>query len=257
MSGLARRQQEFLSALLDEQAPLPAGWQVRHARGLAIYRNNYRGGLIDTLRDTYPRTEVLAGEAAFARAAAHHCITHPPSSWTLDQVGAGFSATCAELFRDDPDVAELAALEWAMQEAFVARDAVPLDASAFAAATAHWDEDGWDGLKLVFVASMHLLRTSRDLPRMWHKLGNGESDCEADCLTEPHSVIVWRESERPVFVLRPPWEGEALAAFREGAGFGRVCGALAAKFGEERAVTEAGAMLARWIGDGLVERVDQ
>ena len=110
MSGLARRQQEFLAALLDEEAPLPAGWQVRHARGLAIYRNNYRGGLIDTLRDTYPRTEVLAGEAAFARAAAHHCITHPPSSWTLDQVGAGFSATCAELFRDDPDVAELAAL---------------------------------------------------------------------------------------------------------------------------------------------------
>ena len=84
MSGLARRQQEFLAALLDEEAPLPAGWQVRHARGLAIYRNNYRGGLIDTLRDTYPRTEVLAGEAAFARAAAHHCITHPPSSWTLD-----------------------------------------------------------------------------------------------------------------------------------------------------------------------------
>jgi len=113
VSGLARRQQEFLAALLDEEAPLPAGWQVRHARGLAIYRNNYRGGLIDTLRDTYPRTEVLAGEAAFARAAAHHCITHPPSSWTLDQVGAGFSATCAELFRDDPDVAELAALEWA------------------------------------------------------------------------------------------------------------------------------------------------
>ena len=58
-------------------------------------------------------------------------------------------------------------------------------------------------------------------------------------------------------MLRPPWEGEALAAFREGAGFGRVCGALAAKFGEERAVTEAGAMLARWIGDGLVEQVDQ
>ena len=157
---------------------LPAGWQVRHARALAIYRNNYRGGLIDTLRDT-TRGEVLAGEA-FLRAPPAPCTSTPRRADARSGRCRFFRHMRRQLFRDDPDVALLAALEWAMQAGFVARDAHAARRVRFRRGGLRLGRGGWDGLKLVFVASMHLLRTSRDLPRMWHKLGNGESDCEAD-----------------------------------------------------------------------------
>src|SRR3546814_3597676 len=92
---------------------------------MSVYRGNYRSALVEAMRSTYERTEKWVGEAAFRRAAAHHLIAHPPSSWTIDDAGAGFDRTCAELFANDPEVAELAWLEWTMLEAFTAPDVAP------------------------------------------------------------------------------------------------------------------------------------
>ena len=83
MTTLAQMQEAMLSNILDEDLPLPGHWNKRHAAGLAIYRNNYRSALIDALRSTFERTERLVREESFARAAAHHLIAKPPSSWTL------------------------------------------------------------------------------------------------------------------------------------------------------------------------------
>jgi hypothetical protein len=133
---LADRQAAFMAQVLNDEAPLPAGWGDRHAQGMNVYRGNYRSSVIEALKSTYEKTERWVGEAAFQRAAAHHVITNPPSSWTLDDAGAGFDATCAELFRNDPEVAELAWLEWAMLQAFTAENVRPLDAEGFATKSA-------------------------------------------------------------------------------------------------------------------------
>ncbi|UYH54851.1 DNA-binding domain-containing protein [Qipengyuania sp. SS22] len=257
MTGLAQRQEAFLGAILDDTAPLPPGWDAERAPGLAIYRNNYRSALIEALRTTFERTERLVGEAAFHRAAAHHCIAHPPSSWTLDRAGAGFPETCAQLFARDPDVAELAALEWAMHEAFTIRDAVPLTLAEFADACADFAEDVWDSLQLVLMPDIRCIPASHDLVRLWSSLEADNTEADLAALDSPHCAVVWRAGERPVFVIRPAWEGEALVRFRTGASFGAVCGAMIDALGEEAAITEAGAMLARWVGEGWIERLGQ
>lgn len=257
MSGLAQRQDAFLGAILDDAAALPPGWDAERAPGLAIYRNNYRTALVEALRATFERTERLVGEAAFHRAAAHHCIMHPPSSWTLDRAGAGFPETCAELFARDPDVAELAALEWAMHEAFTARDTAPLTHTQFAETCAGFAEDAWDGLQLVLMPDIRCLPAHHDLVRLWSSLGTDDAEADLAALGSAHCAVVWRAGERPVFVLRPAWEGEALVGFRAGASFGAVCAAMIDTLGEEAAVAEAGAMLARWVGEGWIERLGQ
>ena len=91
--NLGALQRSFMAQVLDEDAPLPHGWGGRHAAGMGVYRNNYRSALIEALRSTYERTERWVGEAAFRRAAAHHVIANPPSSWTLDDAGAGLAIT--------------------------------------------------------------------------------------------------------------------------------------------------------------------
>lgn len=253
MSALAQRQEAFLAAILDEDAPVPAGWGERHRQGLAIYRNNYRAALVEALRVAFERTERLVGEAAFGQAAAHHCIVHPPSSWTLDLAGAGFPETCADLFANDPDVAELAALEWAMHTVFVVRDAQPLGVAEFGAACAGFGEADWEGLRLSLVPGVSVLGASFDLVRLWSSLASEDGDADLAALESPHSALVWREGERPVFVLRPAWEGAALLAFQRGATLAEVCADIVKTLGEDAAIAEVGAMLARWVGEGLVE----
>ena len=257
MSTLAATQDALLASLRDEDAPMPAGWGERHAAGLAVYRNNYRSAVVEAIRATFERTEKLVGEGSFRRAAAHHCIVHPPSSWTLDLAGYGFAETCAELFANDPDVAELAALEWAMHVAFTARDTAPFDMVAFAAASAQFDEQDWAELKLEFLPGLAVVKAEHDLVRLWSSLaGEGETP-EIERLDAPHYAIVWREGERPVFVLRPLWEGGALIAMQAGVTYGEACAALVEELGEETAIAEAGAMLARWLAEGIVAGIAQ
>ena len=250
MTGLAARQDAMLAGILDEDRPLPAGWNARHAAGLAIYRNNYRSALLDALRSIYARTEKLVGEQSFERAAAHHVVTRPPTGWTLDLAGAGFAETCASLFAADPDVAELAWLEWAMHLAFVARDAVPLGMADFAAASTTFGEGEWAGLRLRFVPGLALRTVAFDLKVLW-------TAGEARPLAQPACCIVWREGERPAFLLLEAAEGAALEAMREGASFGEACALLTDLLGEEQAIAAAGTMLGRWLAEGLVEGLAQ
>ena len=145
MTQLLRAQTDFMACLLDESAPLPPGWDARSAAGITVYRNAYRQRLIDVLRSTFERMARLVGEDAFVQAAAHHLITNPPASWTIDLAGEGFWEVCADLFANDADVGEVAWLEWSMHRAFTAADAVPMTLADFAAATTGFDTGQWDG----------------------------------------------------------------------------------------------------------------
>jgi hypothetical protein len=252
MSALAEQQRSFMAVLLDEDGALPADWNDCHAAGVAIYRNNYRTALVEALRSTFERTERLVGESAFRRAATHHVIVNPPSSWTIDMVGEGFDETCKQLFAEDPEVAEIAWLEWAMHQAFVARDAAPLSAQDFAKITAFFVETDWEDLRLAFVPALRLAPVCHDLSQLWPSLCSDGDEPTILSLATPHRALVWREDERPVFVLKPEIEARTLAALESGATWGDACAALVDALGEEAAIIEAGQMLGRWLTQGLI-----
>lgn len=252
MNALAEQQRMFMAELLDEERALPADWNGRHAGGLAIYRNNYRTALVEALRSTFERTERLVGESAFRRAATHHVIVNPSTGWTLDRVGEGFDETCKQLFAKDPEVAEIAWLEWAMHRAFVARDTTPLDAPAFAKICASFGETDWEDLRLAFVPGLTLALVRHDLSRLWQSLSNDGEEPAIVSLETPHHALVWREGERPVFVLKPEFEAHMLAALASGATWGDTCTTLVDAIGEDAAVVEAGQVLGSWLAQGLI-----
>ena len=254
MNDLAARQAAFMESLLDDERAMPAGWGARQAAGIEIYRNNYRSALVEALRSTFERTERLVGEESFARAAAHHVITHPPSGWTLDLVGEGFSDTCGELFAHDPEVAELAWLEWAMHLAFVARDAEPLSIERFLELAGGFDEDDWASLRFDFLPGLEVGTSHHDLKLLWSSLGEDGREAEIVRHDEEAQTIVWREGERPVFIAVAAAEGRALAAMMAGATYGEACDQLVREAGPQ-AVEMAGSMLRRWLSEGMVEQV--
>lgn len=250
--SLAALQQEFMDHVLDEERPLPQHWDARMGEGLAIYRNAYRARLVDALRETFSKTALWTGDEAFAQAAAHHLILHPPRGWTLDLVGDGFVETLEELFAADPDVADLAWLEWAMHLAFTAPDCAPMDAARFAEATSDFGEEDWATMRLPFVPSLHVRVVSSDCGALWQALEREESPTTAPQAEAPLHCIVWREGLDPVFALIPARDGNSLAAMRAGSSFGEVCAMLAEELPADQAAAEAGAMLGGWIGRGIV-----
>ena len=252
MSSLAQRQAEFMAQLRDDESAMPDGWTSRHAQGLAIYRNNYRVTLVDALEDTFQRTARWVGQDAFHQAAAHHVIAHPPTGWTLDDVGHGFDDTLAELFANDPEVSELAWVEWSMHQAFGALDTEHLTADAFAAATSEFDDEDWGSLCLIFMPRTSSRIMRHNITAIWHAL-----DAEVFCppefeLDTPVSCHVYREGERPTFLIAPESENEALKAMMDGASFGDIIQMLAGQSSLESAAAETGAMLGRWLHNGLI-----
>lgn len=257
--NLAELQAGFMAQVLDEDAAPPARWNARHAAGMAIYRNNYRSSLIEALRSTFERTARWTGESAFERAAAHHLITNPPASWTLDEAGRGFDQTCAELFANDPEVEELAWLEWAMFEAFTAPDIVPLDAAGFAEVTQGFGDEDWANLTLSFVPASSTRCVGHDLRVIWNGLANDGLERPVLQVAENKGVLVWREGERSTFRLVDAEEIRAFDALRSGTSYGDICMLLASENASEQQAQEAamraGAMLGRWLNDGLIAAV--
>ncbi len=254
---LAKRQQTFMAQVLDDEATLPDGWTERHAAGMDIYRNAYRARLVDALRDTYERTAKWVGEDAFRKAVAHHVITRPPNSWTLDDVGEGFPEVLEELFAKNPEVAELGWLEWAMHRAFVAADAEPLDVAGFGDIASGFAEEDWANMRIAFLPGTMAFPIANDIGKLWCALGEDKAEGNDLALDAPHHCVVWREDIKPVFIQVIEAEGRALAMLQDGATYGEACEAMVELLGEEQAVVEAGAMLGRWVHNGLIALIER
>ena len=255
MISLAERQFQFMASLLAEDGdPLEAS-SSRFDAGLGIYRNNYRATLIEALSDTFKRTARWIGEEVFHQAAAHHVIINPPCGWTLDDVGAGFDRTLAELFAKDPEVSELAWIEWSMHRAFGAANAEPYTAGDFADATAGFDDKDWSTLGLEFVPGIRTCLVHHDVAAIWHACDTDDVSHPPFALDEPLACHVYRDGEQPAFITAPAFESPALNAMVGGANFGDVLDLLFKLRPHESAVADAGAMLGRWLNNGLIVAV--
>lgn len=252
---LVALQHAFMDHLLAEDRALPSGWDAGMAAGLDVYRNAYRATLVQALRETFPRTALWVGDDAFAQAAAHHVISHPPRSWTLDHAGIGFVDTLAALFPNDPDVADLGWLEWAMHLAFTGPDCMALDAAGFAGATAAFGGDDWAAMRVSFAPTLALRPVTSDCGALWRALGEGTVPASAPLPDRTRTCVVWREGLTPTFGMADDQEGRCMALMRDGGHFGDLCALLAGAMADDAAASAAGAMLGRWLAAGWIAHV--
>ena len=248
--SLLATQTAFMTAILGEETP------ANNSAGMDVYRNNYRGALMAAMAESYPRTRDWVGAAAFNRAAAHHVLTNPPSHWSLDYAGEGFADTCAQLFAQDGDVAELARVEWAMQIAFVAADAPQWTAADFAAATAEFGDTDWEGLRLSLHPSVAIVPATYNVPEIWNRLNDGPAeDKSAAPMASPAACLIHRADHRATFVMVSAAEASCLSQTQSGADFAAICAAHADGRDANTAAAEVGQMLAHWLSLGLISGI--
>ena len=234
---LALRQQAFYAEIsATDEAAAPS------SLGMAIYQNAYRSRLIGALETSSERTRRWVSEDSFTAAACHYIIAHPPTGWTLDSYGDRFAAVLAELFAGDPEVPELAWLEWQMQQAFAAPDRPELTGQALV--SAGLAEADWERVRLTMAAGYAARAVTQDIAGLWQAM-NG--DLASDFALQPvfpGVLVVWRKALSPHFRVLDPAEFAALQSLADGARFGE-----AAQRAGDPAVF--GGWFAQWLSEGL------
>lgn len=138
MPSLRELQIHVMDALLtvspDGAAPwvLPTGGTARSR--LRLYQGTIRSNFAEALRSTYPVIWRLVGEDYFRQAAWTFQLRHPSESGDLNHAGGAFPDYLRALHPDDDFryLADLARLEWLIQESLLAQDHGRLDLHSLA-----------------------------------------------------------------------------------------------------------------------------
>jgi hypothetical protein len=240
--ALGDLQQRFCDWLVepDEDRAAEIAAPLGVGPGLVVYQNNYRVALIAALREIHPRAAAWLGNAAFDAAAARYIDAQPPTHWTIDAYGVGFPAA---LRGGNPVAADLAAIDRAIGDAFVAADAVPVTAAALV------DVD-WEQAVIRPVPSLALVPIATAADALWLTLAISETG--PDPADAPGTLMVWRQGFEPVMRRADPVEALMLRRSLAGVGFAAICEELAADSDEAQAVNRAGTVLGRWLGESLI-----
>ncbi len=121
------------SLLAEFKAPPPAGLiagdTARAAARFMVHRGNVVESLANALGHTYPAVKAVCGDGNFRILAAGFVRASPPARPQLMAYGGGFPDFVAghdAALGDFPFLADLARLEWAMNESYFADDAPAL-----------------------------------------------------------------------------------------------------------------------------------
>jgi hypothetical protein len=170
MPALRELQLAFVAALFDEsdavQAHVRADGMSAGER-LSLYRNNLREGFIKALALGFPVIERLGGADYFRQLALEFLAAHPSRSGNLHHIGAPFAPFLAGKFAGTRYAyfADIAALEWAYQEAQLAGDADTggLSPGAFAGIAA----EDYERLTFTFHPACHFVQSRYPIVKIW------------------------------------------------------------------------------------------
>ncbi|HEY2481167.1 MAG TPA: DNA-binding domain-containing protein [Caulobacteraceae bacterium] len=238
-------QRRFSAWLAGGHIDVSAMMGPRAGRGLAVYRHAVGATLTAALRDSFGKTHAWLGEKAFDAAAVAHIQIRPSTSWTLSNYGEGFEATLAELYPYDPEVAELAWLDWSLRRAFEGPDPAEIDPADLA-------EIDWDAAILCFAPALAWRTIATNAAAIWRALSVGETPPAAASLDGPAGLIVWRQGLEPRFRTVDPVEQAALESALRGEDFATVCEMTARADPLGDPVRRVGELLAQWLGEGLI-----
>lgn len=192
--SLPELQRAFCAAVLTTDHSLAewvAGNGLEPEARLQIYRNIVFNNLTAALRIAYPAILKLVGEEFFEGAAARYIRDYPSTSGNLQDYGAHFPEFLARMPEATrlaylPDVARL---EWARQESYLAADATPINPVALTQIPDNRHAD----LKLILHPSVRLVESKHPIWDIWMFCQQTTPE-HLDLSGEGQTVLIWREA---------------------------------------------------------------
>lgn len=257
MSELARLQALFQAALLagDETILASLRDSSRTTRDVlfGVYRNAYVGRLVEVLGNEYGVLRAYMGEAAFDAMARAYIAAHPSRRQNARWVGAhlvGFLRR-HEGYAPRGELADLAAIEMALSDAFDAEDADPLSEGVLAGVV----PDQWGRLAFAPHPSTRSFEVGSNAFAIWRAVREEGAPPPAGEAGADRYLFVWRDGTMPkIRVL----DAEAWMAWQEmanGRTFGELCALLAFAGEADSAPVRAVQHLKSWLASGALAGV--
>lgn len=237
----------------DPGVPREAAARILHGSSelspserMGIYADMYLWRLVDVLREDYPKVAALLGDDRFFALAEAYARAHPSDHADLGRFGRHLPAFLARHpAADRPDLADLAALEWARTEVFLEAPSEPLARDALAGLGPR----EFLVARLGLAPALRLLVLEHDAVSVWRRLEEGEP--AGDPLPSVTAAVVWRAGFDVFHVRIELDEALALESARAGEPLERVCAAFGRREDPGRAAFEA---LSSWLREGWITR---
>jgi hypothetical protein len=245
---------EFQSHLLGQPSSIGSairGGGIGIEARLAIYHHAYRARLVEALRDSFGHTLLYLGDEGFDVLALEFIEANPSTDPNLRWYGAPLPDWLARRLPHDPDVAELARLDAALRGAFDSANAPVLELAALAAVP----PEAWATLGFAFQPSVARLRLHHNTLALWQALDSEQTPPTTQPLDAPTELLIWRLETQPHFRSLGALESAALDALLAGASFATTCADLDERFADVDVAQQSGALLRRWVDDGLLSAV--
>nr|WP_315488237.1 DUF692 family multinuclear iron-containing protein [uncultured Rhodoferax sp.] len=224
---------------------------VDSAQRLGIYHNAYRVRLADVLADSFAKTCLYMGSDTFAEHATAFAVAHPPLARSLSRYGADLPAYLAHLYPDNPELHELAQLDWDLRTRFDSADVDALDAQTAQANTDEGQDPDWLGWQSPLHPSLVLRSIRTNVVQLWRAI---DADAEVPPVqqwAEARFLAVWRKGLQPHFQSLDADEAAFLHCLQDGQSVDQAATAMAgtAALPDPQRL---GGWLQAWLNDGVL-----
>ncbi|MGO9133928.1 MAG: putative DNA-binding domain-containing protein [Methylovirgula sp.] len=256
--SLASLQSSFQAAILTDEKVVPdeilPSQRLTAADRFGVYWNAYRARLAEFLRNDFPALHAILGDDAFDALAGGYLDANrshnPNARWFGDALPDFLSRTSP--WCESPALADLAAFERALSDAFDAEDSSVLDAAALAGFAA----EDQPRICFSFTPSLSVLTLAQGTIDAYSAALEG-ADAPAPDNAKAETVAIWRDAAQDsVYRCLEDDEALALRAAMSDATVDEICGLLSLRDnanGDAIEVAELAAVfLGRWFADGLV-----
>lgn len=218
------------------------------AQRLGIYHHAYRARMAEVLADSFAKINLYMGSDAFEAEATAFAVAHPPLTRRLGRYGADLPNFLAERYAHNPELFELAQLDWDLRECFDGPDIPALDAASAASDVAQ----SWLTRSAPLHPSVRLRKLSTNAVQLWKAIDDDHEVPAPVTLEVPRTLLVWRKGLQPHFQTLDAAPAQFIACLSEGQSIWQTCEAL-----PELAAPEAlGSWLQAWWAEGWLRAAE-
>jgi len=219
---------------------------------VTVYAEMYWLRLRDVLRDEFELVRAVMGDEAMDVLIAKYVKAHPSTHFSLGRLGEHLPAFLKQHpIENAPWVADLAALEWARAQSFVAPDSPVAEPSALASI----GPENAETVRLTLTPSVHVVHLDFDVRALFRALVDGAATGDVAVPREHTSVVVFRKGFEVFHDGVSRAEASALELAKSGATLPALCEA-SVDDSHEDAAKRAFTAIASWVSEGMVAVVE-
>lgn len=250
MTTLRAMQRQMLQAVINQSAPPPdvRGDTIADAGDrLAIYQHGYHARLCEALGHEFAGLRCLAGRQ-FEPLLYAYIDACPSQHYNIRWHGTGLADFLKQTRSDEPQLAEMAALDWAISKAFDAAD----EPSPGLAELSSIPAESWANLQLFLQNNLLWLSETHNVDAFRRASDKGTKRPRLRRLAHPRHFMVWRHAMVVHYRRVASDEHAVLTAAQRGEPFAALCAILAGFHGESTALARMVTLLQTWLQAGLI-----